>query len=258
MASSIKERLFRCSILLLSICRHHPQVVLALIEFIAVNKVLAYCGFLEDAELSLPATGVNGAAIHAMNEPGLCFLWSDVEWPFQPRSMQHNAVQFHQVIAHMFGQGAVVPFRLLTMFDDQPSLAALVARHQDEFMADLERLRGLVQMECVVYRQGMKSAADSSQADSLQTRADLLHCLEQYVERMKIALADVSPAVRTRELSSGSRIFALVERGREHDFHSRVESVAVPNSFSRRTSGPRPASEFLSAPVRAPHVAEMK
>ena len=196
-----------------------------------------------------------------MKESGLCFLWSEVEWPFQPRSMQHHAVQFHQVIAHMFGQAAVAPFRLLTMFDDHPSLAALVARHQNEFMSDLERLRGLVQMECVVYRQGMKSAAHSGPADTLQTNTELMYCMEQmkqYVERMKTALTGVSPEVRTRELRSGSRIFALVERGREHDFHSRVDSVAVPNSFSRRTSGPRPASEFLSAPTRAPRVAEAR
>lgn len=222
-----------------------------------MNKVLAYCGFLEEPNLSLPATGVNGAAVHAMKESGLCFLWSEVEWPFQPRSMQHNAVQFHQVIAHMFGQGAVVPFGLLTMFDDRSSLAALVARHQNEFTADLERLRGLVQMECIVYQQGTKHAADSGPADALQTKAELMHCIKQYVERMKTALADISSEVRTREIRSGSRIFALMERGREYDFHSRVESVTVPNSFSRRTSGPRPASEFLSAPTKARRAAEV-
>ena len=223
-----------------------------------MNKVLAYCGFLQNPGLSLPVTGVNGAAVHALNEAALCFLWSEVEWPFPPRTMQSNAVQFHQVVAHMFGQGAVVPFRLLSMFDDRPSLAALVARRQSEFIADLERLRSLVQMECVVYQRGVKPAGDGPSHAHLQFETETMHCLEQYIESIKTALADVSPAVRTRELKSGSRIFALVERGREPDFLARVDSVALPESFSRRTSGPRPASEFLSAPAKAPHAAEAK
>jgi hypothetical protein len=230
-----------------------------LLEFTPVNKVLAYCGFLQNPELSLPATGVNGAAVHAMKEAELGFLWSEVEWPFQPRAMQHNAVQFHQVVTHMFGQGAVVPFRLLSMFDDQSALAALVARHQSDFVADLERLRGFVQMECVVYRQGVRPVADSAAANAhLQPRAAIERSIGPYVVSLRSALAGVSPEVRTRELRSGSRIFALVERGREHVFHACVESVAVPEHFLRRTSGPRPASEFLSAPAKAPTLAEAK
>lgn len=209
-----------------------------------MNKVLAYCGFLQDTALSLPATGVNGAAVHTLREAELCFLWSEVEWPFQPRAMQQNAVQFHHVIAHMFDQGAVFPFRLLTMFDDQPSLAALVARHQGDFMADLERIRGFVQMECVLYLQGV------------QPKTETARSVEQYVASLRTALASVSPEVRTREIKAGSRIFALVGRGREHDFHACVGTVAVPERFSRRTSGPRPVSEFLSAPAKAPNAVE--
>jgi len=186
-----------------------------------------------------------------MQKAELRFLWSEVEWPFQPRSMQNNAVQFHQVIKHMFDQGAVVPFRLLSMFDDQRALAALVARHQSDFMADLERLRGLVQMECIVYLQGARQIAR-------RPKVEWTNSIEQYVETMKTALANVGPEVRIRELRSGTRIFALVERGREQDFHACVESVAVPENFSRRTTGPRPASEFLSAPATSPRLAEVE
>jgi hypothetical protein len=224
-----------------------------------VTKILAYCGFLQYPGLSLPVTGVDGAAVHTMKAAELRFLWSEVEWPFQPRSMQNNAVQFHQVITHMFNQGAVVPFRLLSMFDDQRALAALVTQHQSDFIADLERLRGFVQMECIVYLQGAKQVAESGPGDAHRhPRAAWMQSIEQYVESMKTALAKVGPEVRIRGIRSGARIFALVERGREQDFHACVESMAVPENFSRRTTGPRPASEFLSAPAISPRLAEAK
>ncbi len=219
-----------------------------------MNKVLAYCGFLHDNGLSLPATGVNGAAVHAMNEAGLCFLWSEVEWPFQPRAMQQHAVEFHQVVSQMFGQGAVVPFQLLSMFDDQPALAALVARHQVDFMADLQRLQGFVQMECVVYLQGVRPSADST----LQSKTETARSISPYVASLRTALSIVSPDVRTREIKSGARIFALVERGKEQSFHTVVETVAVPEGFSRRTSGPRPAAEFVTAPAKTPNAGEAR
>ena len=249
---------FRCSILLLSICKHRPQVVLVLIDFTAVTKVLAYCGFLQHSELSLPAIGVDGAVVHALQESGLCFLWSEVDWPFQPRAMQQHAVQFHHVIAHMFDQGAVVPFQLLSMFDDQPSLATMVARHHSDFMGDLERLRGFVQMECVVYRQDARPVADRGPAGvRLQPKTETAE-IASYVAKMRSTLAGISPDVRTREIKSGARIFALMERGSEENFHAVVATVAIPDGLSRRTSGPRPASAFVTAPAKTPHLAEAK
>jgi hypothetical protein len=58
--------------------------------------------------------------------------------------------------------------------------------------------------------------------------------------------------VRTRESKNGTRIFVLVERGRESEFVSRVQALPLPERLERRTSGPWPAAEFLSEAVKMP------
>jgi hypothetical protein len=110
-----------------------------------MKKVLAYCAFLHRDEISLPERGVSGALVQCMAKGPLRLLWSQVEWPFTDSCLQRNAVEFHQVITHMFSQAAVIPFRLLSLFDDLPSITAFLVAQQSGFVADLERLRDLVQ-----------------------------------------------------------------------------------------------------------------
>jgi hypothetical protein len=61
-----------------------------------------------------------------------------------------------------------------------------------------------------------------------------------------------------REAKSGTRIFVLVERGRENDFRQAVSAVAIPEHLSRRMSGPWPAAEFLSEQVKMPQIVGAK
>jgi len=64
--------------------------------------------------------------------------------------------------------------------------------------------------------------------------------------------------VRVREGKNGTRIFVLVERGRESDFRQAVSVLPLPEHLSRRISGPWPAAEFLSEQVKAPEIANQK
>jgi hypothetical protein len=220
-------------------------------------KLLAYCGFLEGPQLSLPATGVNGATLDVMNDGELRLLWSGVDWPLNPSAMQRNAVEFHEVVTHMFRQGAVVPFRLLSMFDDVHSLSSLITQHRADFVADLERLRNFVQMECVIFFAPRREDANAESGKAyLRQKAEMLHAVESYVADVRAALAGISADFRTREVKLGSRIFALVERGREQQFRELVQAVPVPQRLLRRVGGPWPAAEFLSAQVKAPKPVE--
>lgn len=219
-----------------------------------MTKILAYCAYLLRPEISLPASGVNGAALQEITRGELGLLCSPVEWPFDYPALQRNAVEFHQVVSHMFGQEAVVPFRLLSVFDDQQSLAAFLAAHQADFVADLERLQNLVQMECVLYfapRAGVKPTGK----EYLQRKADLLQMAEDFVQSMSGALQGVSKEIRAKESKNGGRIFVLVERGNEKAFHSIVQDLPIPERFARRLSGPWPAAEFLSDAVKMPQIA---
>lgn len=216
-----------------------------------MSKALAYCAFLDREGISRPESGVDGAAVQEMAEGKLRVLWSDVDWPFDSAALQQRAVEFHGVVSHLFSQGAVIPFRLLSVFDDQASLAVFVKEHHADFTADLERLANFVQMECVLFV-GREAAAVASGKAYLEMKADVLRGVEGQVQRLREVLTPVSHEVRVRESKNGSRVFVLVKRGDETRFRSLVQELVLPERLERRISGPWPASEFLSEGVRTP------
>ncbi|HET9284224.1 MAG TPA: GvpL/GvpF family gas vesicle protein [Candidatus Angelobacter sp.] len=224
-----------------------------------MSRALAYCAFCYRLEISLPSTGVTAADVRVMAEGELRLLWSEVEWPFAPERMQKNALEFHDVISHVFRQAAVIPFRLLSVFEDEKSLAAFTAEHAKAFLADLERLQDCVQMECVVFpAPSRKQTNNSSGADYLREKAAMLREQGEHVKVIQEGLSGLAREIQVREGKNGTRIFVLTERGREKEFRSIVELQVVPAALSRRISGPWPAAEFLSEQVRAPQVAGAK
>jgi hypothetical protein len=224
-----------------------------------VSRVLAYCGFQQDPNLVLPAIGVNAQPVQLMSSGGLGLLWSEVEWPFAPDQMQRNAVEFHEVVRHVFNQTAVIPFRLLSVFDDQQALAAFVAENQERFLEDLERLKDFVQMECVVYPAPGEAQAGSSTGKAyLEQKAVAMRSSEGFAQAVRNAVAHLGHEVRVREGKNGTRIFVLVKRGREADFRETVSVLPLPQHLSRRISGPWPTAEFLSDQVKAPQIGTQK
>jgi Gas vesicle synthesis protein GvpL/GvpF len=224
-----------------------------------MTRALAYCGFLHDAEISLPQKGVGLADVRVIGLRELRVLWSQVQWPFDPGQMQKNAVEFHNVVQHVFRQAPVVPFRLLSVFQSERELNAFASENAESFVADLQRLRDFVQMECVVYpAPGRAQANPGSGAAYLRERAGLVRMIEQQTADLRERLGPLAREVRLREAKSGTRIFILTERGREREFRSLVEGVGLPEQLARRMSGPWPAAEFLSDQVKAPRVANVK
>jgi Gas vesicle synthesis protein GvpL/GvpF len=220
-----------------------------------MTKALAYCAFTSDATISLPEFGVNGEVIQQVRCENLSVLWSEVPWPFEQVSLQSYALDFHKVVSHVFAQSAIIPFRLLSVFDDVRSLTDFVTAHCSGFAADLERLRRVVQMECVLYFAPV-SGAGTSGKDYLRRKAELLHQSGEFERSMQQALGPVSRGMRIRESKNGVRIFVLVGRGDEERFHSLVRALAVPQHLNRRTSGPWPPAEFLSDTVKMPEAAK--
>jgi hypothetical protein len=219
-----------------------------------MTKVLAYCAYLAGAGISRPETGVSGDQLRELTHGDLRLLWSEVEWPFDHPGLQRRALEFHQVVSHMFSQGAVVPFRLLSVFDHLQGLQDFLAAHEADFVADLERLRNLVQMECVLYCSPQAATGISGQ-EYLQRKAEVVRGAEAYVRSITHALSGISRDTRTRHSKNGSRIFVLVERGREGDFRSMVQALPLPERVARRLSGPWPPAEFLSDSVKMPQTA---
>lgn len=183
---------------------------------------------------------------------GLDLLWSEVEWPLASESIQNDAIEFHRVITHVFSQTAVAPFRLLTVFDNVRALATFAAGVQSDFLADLERLENMVQMECVIYFKPRRDGDRSSGQAYLRQKAEVRRSIDEYSNAVKNLLASIARDIRIREVNTGNRIFCLVERGEEALFRTQVESIAIPAGLERRLSGPWPPAEFLSDSVKAP------
>jgi hypothetical protein len=218
-----------------------------------VSRVLVYCGFRQSPQLALPTLGVNASAVQLAASDDLGLLWSEVEWPFDPERMQKSAVEFHEVVHKVFKQTAVIPFRLLSVFDDQQAFTAIAAENRQRFLQDLSRLKDFVQMECVIYPAPSQVDRSSGKA-YLEQKAVALRSSEGFAQATRDALAHLSREVRIREGKNGTRIFVLVERGRENDFRQAVTAVPIPSHLSRRMSGPWPASEFLSEQVKMPQI----
>jgi hypothetical protein len=224
-----------------------------------VSRILAYCGFQRAPELALPVLGVNAAPVQVASSGELGLLWSEIKWPFDPERMQKSAVEFHGVVHHVFRQRAVIPFRLLSVFDDRPAFTAFAAQNQKRFLEDLERLKSFVQMECVIYPAPSRAQVDRSSGKAyLEQKAVALRSSEGFAQAVRDAVAHLSGEVRVRDARNGTRIFVLVERGRENDFRQAVSAVAIPEHLSRRMSGPWPAAEFLSEQVKVPESAGAK
>jgi hypothetical protein len=224
-----------------------------------VSRVIVYCGFLQDENIRLPARGVGGSAVNMLDRDRLRLLWSEVAWPFEPAGLQQKAVEFHQVVQHVFQQAAVVPFRLLSIFDDASALEKFAAENAAAFTADLERLREYVQMESVVYViQQRATVEERSGRAYLERKAEVFRLSIDHAAGVKTAVETMSQGVQVREVKSGTRIFALVRRGDEERFRKIVDAVPLPDSVSRRVSGPWPAAEFLSSAVKMPQSAGQK
>ena len=210
-----------------------------------MTRALAYCAYLDAPEIAAPQAGVNGAPVRVISEGGLRLLWSEVEWPFAPEKLQQHAVEFHAVVTSIFARVAVAPFRLLSVFEDEKALAEFVKAHVGELIADVERLKEFVQMECVLYVMGERGQSESGAA-YLRQKADVLQKIEDAARSVCEQLEEVAAEVRVRDGKNGRRVYALVARGSEAHFREAVRGVPQVDGVSRRVSGPWPAAEFLS------------
>ena len=169
--------------------------------------------------------------------------------------MQKSAVEFHEVVHKVFRQTAVIPFRLLSVFEDKQAFTAFAAENRERFLQDLNRLKDFVQMECVIYPAPSQTQVDRSSGKAyLEQKAVALRSSEGFAQAMQDAVAHLSSEVRVREGKNGTRIFVLVQRGRENDFRQAMTAVSIPTHLSRRMSGPWPAAEFLSEQVKMPQI----
>jgi hypothetical protein len=122
-------------------------------------------------------TGVDGAPVRVVRGGDLAALASAVpierfgEEPLKVALESFERVEalaraHQQVIDHTLARGAVVPFRLCTLYEDEDRVREMLEREQDSLAAALERLRGTAEWGVKAYRSEPAEAAPALSARS--------------------------------------------------------------------------------------------
>jgi hypothetical protein len=173
-------------------------------------------------------TGVDGAAVRVIAGGGLAALASPVpierfgEAPLTAaledlERLEALARAHEQVIERALERGAVVPFRLCTIYEDADGVRSMLEREHAALAAALDRLRGSVEWGVKAYR--AERAATPAPAASSGT---------EWLRRKR----DDRAAAEAARDAAGERAAAIHARLAEH---ARAATLARPHD--RRLSG---------------------
>lgn len=205
--------------------------------------VLPYCILFAKSRTGIPAKGVRGSEIQQLTEGSLAALYSQLDKSeISAQTFRHAALEFHDVVHSMFQHVAVVPFRFPTWLSE-PELAEHLREELARYQDFLSHHADHVQMEIrIALATGEASNSASTGTEHLRQRASQLRELQTVKEKLKQSLSAEVIEWRERELPSGLRVYALVERNRVPGFREKLSGQDSRLSHS----GPWPAMEFLN------------
>lgn len=202
--------------------------------------LLLYCAFLAKDEPPLPQTGVAGKPVAQQVEDALAYWYSELtDEELRGAVAREAALECHRVIESAFAVTTVLPFRFPTAI----SALSDLAERSELLLRDLERLRGMVQMELRVGPAAALGDA-STGTEYLRARQGALHAVSSAVGTARNATADIAREWRQRGTQSGTRCFALVSRGNIEIFRARMATAEFGPDVRIRVSGPWPPTEF--------------
>jgi hypothetical protein len=210
--------------------------------------MLLYC--IAESSLSLrdPATGVAGLPVVRIDCDRLAAFVSESPgsdaWTRVP--LRQSAVEFHGVLHKLFDVGPIIPFRFPTILQGEEELTRHVQANSDRYGALLAKFRSSVQMEALISYSGEDRATKpSSGAAYLRDRQKRLAELKAAGDNLRRSAEALASAWHCRAAEDTLRCFALIERGSIGDFKDRMRTLAVPQGFHVRITGPWPVTEFL-------------
>ena len=209
--------------------------------------VLPYCILLSKSSVAIPPTGVRDGGIQQLTQGSLLALYSHIEkTDISAANFQQTALHFHEVVSAVFRHSAVVPFRFPTWLSE-PELGAHLGEQSARYEDFLTRHADHVQMEIRIdLASNEASQPASSGTEHLRKRATQSRELHSEKEKLKELLSAEVIEWRERELPTGLRMYALVERNRIASFREKLSGRDPTLSHS----GPWPAMEFLEQQTR--------
>ena len=201
-----------------------------------------------------PCDGLQDAPLRRARCNEVAGIYSEHE-QLDPRPNPDSLWRHEHVIEAAMSEGAALPVRFGTTFADEDALCVELQRHGRRLYAQLERLRGCVELAVRVGFREPDNEAVSSGRDYLETRLAARRREQQIVRGTLAPLAELAVHTRSEEgRSSGEVVCAsyLVPGDGVEYFAQQVEVVAARNpELWLSCTGPWPPYSFVELEAAA-------
>jgi hypothetical protein len=208
--------------------------------------MLLYCMTEVEATYEAPSTGgVHGAAVEWLTEAGVrCFFSRIDDLPKNGDTFRTDALQFNGVLRNLLQRATVLPFRFPTLLEGERQIREFLTSSASEYVQELQRLGGRVQMELRMMFEQETSNARTGKA-YLEERSAQQHALQAHADAAFSLVRHVVQEWKTRREHSGIRCYALVERDQVPAFEERIRTLSPVEGTRIIVSGTWPPTEFL-------------
>ena len=202
--------------------------------------ILPYCVVLANLKVKKPQVGVDGERVEALKLESLCALYSDFDdSALAPDTLRQSALEFHRVIASVFRQMALVPFRFPNLLKTREELESHLRANLQKYQAFLERTRDAVQMEIVLPNTSPAPVSVESKTSGAEYLREKQQRSRPHAEPSSALLEKIKELVLATK-TTDMRLYLLVPRDQIEALRGHL------NGFQEiRISGPWPAAEFL-------------
>jgi hypothetical protein len=190
-----------------------------------------------------PRTGVRGAVVLVSSGVPRC-LYSTFE-KFEhgdSEQLKSDALEFFSVTEAALKQTTIIPFRFPTLLEDEAALGSFLDEHGPNYAAELEQLRGMVQIN--VSLPAIKAEADRSSGTAyLESKRAGQRLTEEWTRKVQQAAPAKAWKQQTHSGNiDGEVVHALVEREAVTAFRNAIRA-ALPQA---RVSGPWAPTAFVN------------
>jgi hypothetical protein len=209
--------------------------------------VLAYCIVEQQTQFDVPPPGVEGEPVRWIDVAALRCFFSNFASPMRDQPAPEILTAFNRVLRAIFSHNTIIPFRFPTVVENEGVLRQFLETRSDDYRAALHRLHNKVQMDVRLTLEPATASepAPRSGKSYLEHRRAQHQEVQLALDKLRCAANSLAESWVQRDIPSGARGFALVDRSALPFFLEKIGRVLTPAGISARVTGPWPPSEFV-------------
>ena len=201
--------------------------------------VLPYCVIVAALKIEKPSVGVDGKRVESLDLETLRLYYSEfADSALGTDTFRLSALEFHRVIATVFRQTAVVPFRFPNVLKTREELESHLRTNLKKYQSFLEKTRDAVQMEVAPSTAGPSPGSETGGSGTEYLRQKQQRS-RAFTDLFNLVMNKAGELILNSK-TGDSRLYLLVPRNGTDDLRKRLSELQ-----EIRISGPWPASEFL-------------